>query len=131
MAQEPEQTHYEAHPAMFRAHPIGFVVSVLLIAAFGLGLVILLFWWLACLGTTLAVTNRRVILRRGLLSKSVNEVWHTDVSNVQFNQSFWQRITGVGDIGISTAAQAGIEIQVAGIPNPDAVVKIINEHRGR
>ncbi len=131
MAQEPEQTHYEAHPAMFRCHPIASVLCILLIAAFGLGLLILLFWWLDCLGTMLTVTDRRVILRRGLLSKSVNEVWHTDINNVQFTQSFLQRITGVGSIGISTAAQEGIEIQVAGIPNPDAVVQIINEHRGR
>ena len=129
MAQEPEATRYEAHPAMFRTHPVGFVLSVLLVAAFGLGLLILLFWWLSCLSTTLTVTDRRVILRRGLLSKSLNEVWHTDINNVQVAQSFLQRITAVGDIGISTAAQEGIEIQVAGIPNPDAVVKIINEHR--
>ena len=130
MAHEPEQTHYEAHPAMFRSRPIEFVLCVLLIAAFGLGLLLLLIWWLDCLGTTLTVTDRRVILRRGLLSKSTNEVWHTDISNVQVTQSFVQRLTGVGSIGVSTAAQEGIEIQVAGITDPDAVRQIINTHRG-
>ena len=130
MAQEPEATRYEAHPAMFRAHPVGFVLSVLLIAAFGLGLLILLFWWLDCLGTTLTVTDRRVILKKGLLSKSTNEVWHKDITNVQVNQSFLQRMTNVGSLGVSTSAQEGIEIQVVGIPHPDAVRQIINEHRG-
>ena len=35
---------YEAHPAMFRAHPFWFILFVLLIAAFGIGLLILLYW---------------------------------------------------------------------------------------
>ncbi len=130
MTHEPEQTQYDAHPAMFRSHPVVFVLCVLLIAAFGLGLLLLLIWWLGCLGTTLTVTDRRVILRRGLLSRSSNEVWHTDINNVQVTQSFLQRLTGVGSIGISTAAQEGIEIQVGGIPDPDAVRQIINDHRG-
>jgi uncharacterized membrane protein YdbT with pleckstrin-like domain len=129
MAHQPEETLYEAHPAMFRSHPIGFVLCVLLIAAFGLGVLLLLIWWLDTLGTTLTVTDRRVILRKGLLSKSTNEVWHKDISNVQVNQSFLQRMTNVGNIGISTAAQEGIEIQVAGIPDPDGVRQIIDEHR--
>ena len=34
---------YKAHPAMFRAHPFWFIVFVLLIAAFGLGLLIAFF----------------------------------------------------------------------------------------
>ena len=32
---------YEAHPAMFRAHPIWFILCVLLIAVFGIGIIIL------------------------------------------------------------------------------------------
>ena len=31
---------YEAHPAMFRAHPFWFILAVLLILAFGLGIII-------------------------------------------------------------------------------------------
>ena len=33
---------YRAHPSMFRSHPFGFVLALLLVAAFGLGLIILL-----------------------------------------------------------------------------------------
>ncbi len=29
---------YEAHPAMFRAHPFWFILAVLLILAFGIGI---------------------------------------------------------------------------------------------
>ena len=37
---------YDAHPAMFRAHPFWFVVYIILIPAFGLGLLLLLYWYI-------------------------------------------------------------------------------------
>ena len=43
---EGEQTLLEIHPAMFRSNPLGFVGCVLLIAAVGVGLLILGWWWL-------------------------------------------------------------------------------------
>ena len=41
-----ETVIYEAHPAMFRAQPLRFILFVLLIAAFGIGLLILLYWYI-------------------------------------------------------------------------------------
>jgi uncharacterized membrane protein YdbT with pleckstrin-like domain len=123
-----EQILYESHPAMFRSHPIAFILCLVLCAV-GVGLVIFLFWALGCAATTLTVTDKRVILRKGLLSKYVNEVMNSDVRNIQVSQTFLQRLFGVGTIGISTAAQSGIEIEVVGIPHPDQVREIIDAHR--
>ncbi len=83
-----ETVFYREHPAMFRNNPVGFILSVVLIAALGLGLLILLLWWLRCRGTQLTVTNKRTQLRTGILSKNTNEVWHSDVRNVQISQGF-------------------------------------------
>lgn len=124
-----EATEYKAHPSMFRNNPLGFILSVALIAAVGLGLLILLVWWLRCLGTTLTVTNKRTILRRGILSKYTTEVYHSDVRNVQVDQSMFQRIFGVGTIGISSAGQSGIEITVSGVAHPADIKGIIDEQR--
>ena len=124
-----EQLLYDEHPAMFRNHPFAFILCVILIAAFGLGLIILLVWWLQTLGTKLTVTNERVTLRKGILSKYTNEVNHTDIRNVQLNQSFFQRLFDVGTIAISTAGQEGVEISVEGIPHPQNVRDIIDTHR--
>ena len=123
-----EQILYESHPAMFRSNPILFILCLVLCLV-GVGLLLLLCWKLACAGTTLTVTDKRVILRKGLLSKYVNEVMNSDVRNIQVSQSFLQRLFGVGKIGISTAAQSGIEIEVLGIPDPDHVREIIDAHR--
>ena len=86
-------------------------------------------WWLECKGKTIIVTEQRTTLRQGLLSKTVNEVWHRDVRNVRVEQTFLQRVFGVGKVEISSAGQSGIEIQVAGIPDPDHVREIIDDYR--
>ncbi|MDG1875683.1 MAG: PH domain-containing protein [Mariniblastus sp.] len=125
-----ERTLYEEHPSMFRNQPVAFVIYCVLCLVV-VGIVILFFWWLKCKGTTLTVTTDRVRLRKGILSKSINEVWHQDVRNVQLNQSFFQRLFGVGTVGISSAGQSEIEISVTGIPDPDRVKMLIDQHRRR
>jgi uncharacterized membrane protein YdbT with pleckstrin-like domain len=90
---------------------------------------LLLFWWSRCLGTKLVVTDRRTVLRRGLFGKSTNEVMHIHVRNIRIRQSLFQRLTRVGEIGISSSGQADIEILVEGIPNPYDVKRIIDEYR--
>ncbi len=113
---------------MGRNNPIGFALTVLLCAV-GVGLIILLIWWLKTKATVLTVTNERTILRRGLLSKSLNEVWHQDVRNVRLSQTFWQRMFSTGTLEVSSAGQADVEIKVKGIPDPDDVKTIIDRFK--
>jgi len=124
-----EETLLEAHPAMFRNNPVAFVLSVILVAAAGVGLVILGIWWLDTKASTLTVTNKRTIQRTGLFSRKTTEVLHRDVRNIEINQSISQRMFGVGSIGIASAGQAGIEIQFAGIRDPDGVKALIDRFR--
>ncbi|WZO97547.1 PH domain-containing protein [Isosphaeraceae bacterium EP7] len=120
---------YNAHPSMFRNRPIDYVVCLLLVPLFGVGFLILLCWWLHCQGTTLTVTNRRTVLRTGILSKRLSDIRNEDVRNIQLNQSFFQRILGVGSVGISSSGQSGVEIDVAGIPDPEQVRALLNQYR--
>ena len=124
-----EETLLELNPAMFRNHPIGFILSVILIAAAGAGLVILAIWWLTTKAATLTVTNKRAIQRTGLISKKTTEVLHRDVRNIEIDQSVFQRMFGVGSIGIASAGQSGIEIQFAGVRDPDGVKALIDRYR--
>jgi uncharacterized membrane protein YdbT with pleckstrin-like domain len=125
-----ETIFYEEHPSMFRNQPVGFVGTAILCLV-GIGIIMFFVWWLKCKATTLSVSNDRTTLRKGILSKSVTEVWHQDVRNVQLDQSFFQRIFDVGKIGISSAGQSGLEISVNGIPQPERIKEIIDRHRRR
>ena len=125
-----EVTLYDENPSMFRNRPVEFIITALL-CIIGVGLVFFLIWWLRCKGTQLTITSDRTRLRKGILSKSITEVWHQDVRNVQLNQTFFQRMLGVGSLGISSAGQAGLEISVSGIPDPEQVKELIDQHRRR
>ncbi|MEL7499424.1 MAG: PH domain-containing protein [Planctomycetota bacterium] len=125
-----EVTYYDEHPSMFRNRPVEFVLTCVLCLV-GVGLIMFLIWWLRCKGTQLTVTSERTRLRKGILSKSITEVWHQDVRNVQLHQTFFQRMLGVGTIGVSSSGQSGLEISVSGIPDPDHVKELIDRHRRR
>ena len=106
---EQEEVLYESHPSMIRNHPFAFALCILL-SFVGVGLVILLIWWIRVLGTKLTVTNEQTTLRTGILSKHTNDVFHSNVRNIQVRQTMMQRIFNVGWIGISSAGQDGLEI---------------------
>ncbi|MDB4623547.1 PH domain-containing protein [bacterium] len=125
-----EEIFYEQHPSMFRNRPVEFCVTCLLCVVL-VGFVIFFLWWVKCRGTTLTVSSERTRLRRGILSKSITEVWHQDVRNVQLKQTLFQRLFGVGMIGVSSAGQSGMEISVSGIPDPEVVKSLIDTHRLR
>ena len=123
-----EETLLDLHPAMFQNNPLGFILSVILVVA-GVGLVILVIWWLNTKAATLTVTNKRSIQRTGLIAKKTTEVLHRDVRNIEINQSVFQRMFGVGSIGIASAGQSGIEVQFAGVRDPDGVKAVIDRYR--
>jgi len=124
-----EKTLYDAHPAMFKSNPIGFILCIVLIAVYGIGLLVLLIWWVRVLGTKLTLTNERVTLRKGILSKHTNDVYHTDIRNVQVRQTLFQRIFRTGSIAVASAGHGGIEIFAQGIPNPQKVKDLIDQQR--
>ena len=125
-----EKVLYESHPSMFRNSPVAFVLTLILCLV-GVGLIIFAVWFVKCKGTTLTLTDDLTRLRRGLLSKSITEVWHQDIRNVQLDQTFFQRVFDVGSIGLSSAGQGDLEIYVTGIPEPNRVKELIDQHRRR
>ncbi len=116
---------YEAHPAMFRAHPFWFILFVLLIAAFGIGLLILLYWYIKTHATALTVTEHELMYERGILSKDRLSVSLRHVRSVEVKQSFVNRILGVGTIQVSTAGDEP-EFTVKDLPDPHEIREAIS-----
>ena len=117
---------YQAHPPMFRNHPFGFVLSILLIAA-ALGIIILLVWYVKTRAETLTITREELRYEKGILSKAHSELRLSSIRSVRVNQSLFQRMFGTGDISVYTAGDAP-EITVKGMPDPHEIREIIGDN---
>ena len=124
-----EKENYRINPSMWRSNPVLFSLALLLILAFGIGLVILLGWWWKNQNTTLIITDKRTILKQGILSRSTNEVMHEHIRNIQITQSMMERVFDIGTIKIASAGTGDIEIAVSGIPAPNRIKDIIDHYR--
>lgn len=155
----PERSICIVRPATFRARPMRGIGLVLLgvagiaivvtgfvkapegqavrgwLALLGVATMLLaagswLFWWIsATLWRRLEISNKRTTRHEGIIRRHSTEVLHDHVRSVDIRQSFLQRIFDVGDIGIDSAGQDDIEIEIRDIPSPDRVKEIIDRYR--
>jgi uncharacterized membrane protein YdbT with pleckstrin-like domain len=122
-----ENVLYESNPPMFRNSPLGFIISILLIPAFGLGIIILLVWYVSTKAQKLTITTQDLLYEKGLLSKSRSELRLTSIRSVRVNQSLFQRIFGTGDVEIFTAGDDP-EITAKGMPDPNEIRELISKN---
>ena len=80
--------------------------------------------------TVLRIYPHRITLTRGLLSKCYRDYNPRDIRSIDIDQSFFQRMAGVGDLTISTAASAEGAEQIKAIPDPKGVRDLILAQRG-
>lgn len=115
-------------PTMFRNSPVLFVLAWLLVPA-GVGIPILLCWWLSIRGLVLTVTTSAVRLSHGVRSTHVSEIPHSDVQDVRISQTRVQRALGVGRVVISGSGNPETRIDVNGVPQPDYIKRLVEELR--
>ena len=114
---------------MFRNHPFWFIVCVMLVLAFGLGLVILLGWYVQTKASRLSLDERTLLYEQGLLSKVRSEIHVDSIRSLTVRQSFVNRIFGVGTVEVYTAGDEP-EIVASGLPDPNKVRELIKAQQG-
>jgi uncharacterized membrane protein YdbT with pleckstrin-like domain len=70
--------------------------------------------------THFVVTDDRVIFRHGVLAKHGVEIPLERINNINFDQGFWERIIGAGDLDIESAGREG-QSHFEDIRHPDGV----------
>ena len=113
------------------AAAIGFLVggAGLAAAVGGAALVILLLvGWLKRISTRYAITDRRLRIQRGIVSRNVEEARLERVQNVNVQQSVLERILQVGTVDFDTASnRADDTFQFRGIAEPSEITRLVDQ----
>lgn len=123
-----EQTILSIRPSV-RNHPIAFVLGCIGIWFIVPGVIIFLWLVIKILSAKYTVTTERCICKYGLIAVRQNELFIEDIRGASLRQGILQRILGVGDVAIASAATAGVEIVFKGIASPQSVIDQINQVR--
>jgi len=126
---ESERELITCRPSMFASDPVRYIVCILGIPFFGIGLACLLVWRLSNRRIKLTVTNRRVIYEKGILSKKYTEIWLDDIKTVRLEQTFFERLLGCGTVILDSAGSTGAEIVMRGLRGAKRVVEMIQQNR--
>jgi uncharacterized membrane protein YdbT with pleckstrin-like domain len=106
--------------ALITSVAVGVVVGVVLLAA------VLVVGFVRRMTTTYMVSNQRLYIRRGLLSRSVQQTRVDRVQNINTEQRLRDRILRVGTVDFDTAGTDDSEFRFVGIANPGAVVTAVD-----
>ncbi|HUB98353.1 MAG TPA: PH domain-containing protein [Solirubrobacterales bacterium] len=142
-----EQVIFEGHPswrAILGFYLKGIVVAVILgviaklvsgnSATIAVVVVVIaltvLIGFIKRVATTYTITNRRLNIKRGIISREIQETRLERVQNVNYRQSVYQRIMQIGDVDFDTAATDDYNFVFAGVANPAEVVHRVDQATG-
>lgn len=97
------------------------VVAVLavLLAAIATGL-------LRRIQTTYSITNRRLTIEIGLLSRDLHQTRLERIQNVNARQSVLERMLRVGTVDFDTAGEAQFDFAFRGVEHPRQIVRTVD-----
>jgi uncharacterized membrane protein YdbT with pleckstrin-like domain len=93
-----------------------------------------LVWLLAYLFVTKVAATYRISEMRcqaeiGFISREIREVEIRHIRNINVRQTILQRVCGIGDVEISTAGGAGIEVSFQSVADPLNVRRMIMDRK--
>jgi uncharacterized membrane protein YdbT with pleckstrin-like domain len=80
--------------------------------------------------TTYTITNRRLNIKRGIVSREIQETRLERVQNVNYRQSVYQRLMQIGDVDFDTAATDDYNFIFVGVADPSGVVHAVDQATG-
>ena len=124
VATEAEVTIFDVGPAL-GSFAGRMVVGTLLLPFFGVGLLVLLGVWLSWKSSRYRLTIQRLFVRKGWLSRMVQEVELYRVKDVALYQDMVDRLFDVGTITVIAEDSTTPRISMPGIKAPESVKESI------
>jgi uncharacterized membrane protein YdbT with pleckstrin-like domain len=111
---------------------IGVIAALIFSTGLGVAVFLVLFAIVVIVGfvrrisTRYTITNQRLRIQRGLLSKHVQQTRIERVQNVNTSQTFVSRILRVGTVDFDTAGTDDSDFTFVGVGNPHLVVEAVD-----
>jgi uncharacterized membrane protein YdbT with pleckstrin-like domain len=111
---------------------VGVIVGLIASAALGVAVWLVLFALVVLVGfvrrvsTRYTITNQRLRIERGLLSKHVQQTRIERVQNVNTSQTFVSRVLRVGTVDFDTAGTDDSDFTFTGVGSPHRVVEAVD-----
>jgi uncharacterized membrane protein YdbT with pleckstrin-like domain len=140
-----ERVIYEGHPswrAILDFYLKGFLLTAVICAIFqfiadeagtttliaivGVSLTILA-GFIKRVATSYTITDRRLHIKRGIVSRTIQETRLERVQNVNFRQGVFQRVLQIGDVDFDTAAGDDYNFIFSGVADPADVVHKVDQ----
>ena len=102
-----------------------YLIASILLSFVGIGLLLLLQWYILFKKTEMAITNLRIIKKVGWISQKTEELALSKIEEVRLSRGILQRILGAGDITVSGTGSN--EIKFGWIADPIQAQKTLNQ----
>ena len=112
---------------MWRNRPFLFLFCLALIAVFGLGVLLILAWYIVTRMDQLKITSEKIQWDHGILSKTYVELDIEEVRSVRVHQNLIQRIFRSGRLEVYSAGDQP-EIVINGLPYPTKIREIVDAY---
>jgi uncharacterized membrane protein YdbT with pleckstrin-like domain len=106
-----------------RSIGVGWVVAVVLVVF----VLVLLAGLLKRLQTTYTITDRRLTIDTGILSRELHETRLERVQNVNCRQSLPERLLMVGTVDFDTAGGSEYDFEFRGVASPRQIVRTVSQ----
>jgi uncharacterized membrane protein YdbT with pleckstrin-like domain len=96
-----------------------------------LAVVILLMIWINVTTTEYFISNKRIYIKRGFISRAINDIKIEWVTNIFVRQGIFGRIFNYGNVGISSPGEVAGAVGFVNISEPMKVKAIIEDTLAR
>ena len=89
-------------------------------------IVVLVWGLIRRISTTYTISNRRLTIHSGLISREMHETRLERVQNVNSRQHLLERILGVGTVDFDTAGGAAYDFKFRGVDDPGGICRTVD-----
>jgi uncharacterized membrane protein YdbT with pleckstrin-like domain len=101
------------------------VVGLIVVVGFALLCWLTFAPWIRWRTTHYVFTSHRVLIRRGVFTRTGRDIALQRINDVGFSQSLWDRMVGAGTLTIESAGEQGQE-ELTNVPNSDQMQQRLN-----